>query len=345
MRVTLKDISEAADVSVSTVSNILNNRPVPYTSQMRTRILTVAKELGYRPNAVARGLRRGRTDTVGLVIPNRRYSFFSDIAIAVEKYAKRQKSHVVTVFSTDNENITSDHLDELETLAARQVDGMIIVPPGRNEHVVKAYQQLTDKRIPIVLVDQELEEIEASFVGTDDTNGARQAVSYLIGKGHRRIAHLSGAYRAVSGQRRFEGYRLALEQAGLSFDPSLVFGKSFAEEDFVPAVTQLLDSNPLPTAVFCAHDLMAAEVYKQCWYRRIRIPDQISVIGFCGFMLCEYLTPPLTTMVQPAEELARRAMQMLYANLAAGESGEDSSPCERIYLPATMVERHSVRAM
>lgn len=343
MGVTLKDISAAADASISTVSNIINQRPIPYSEETRKRVLRVAREMNYRPNSVAKGLRRGRTDTVGLVIPNRRYSFFSDIAIAVEKFAKHRLCHVVTVYCTDNEDVHDDHLAELETLTARQVDGIIIVPPGQNEHVVKAYQGLVRKDVPLVLLDQDLQEVQADFVGTDDVGSAQKAVTYLLQRGHRRVAHLSGAYKAVSGQRRLEGYRLALQQAGLAFDDSLVFGRTFAEDDFVPAVTKLLDARPLPTAVFCAHDLMAAELYKQCWQRGIRIPDDISVVGFCGFMICEYLAPPLTTMVQPVGRMAHQAMEMLFERIAADQNDEPAPQPRRIQLPAELVERHSVR--
>lgn len=340
MGATLKDISAAANASISTVSNIINRRPIPYADETRKRVLKVAEELNYRPNRVAKGLRSGRTDTVGLVIPNRRYSFFADIAIAVEKFAKQQSCHVVTVYCTDNEDVHDEHLAELETLTARQVDGMVIVPPGQNEHVIRAYQKLVKRDIPLVLMDQDLQNVHADFIGTDDIASAKQAVAYLIERGHRRIAHLSGAHRAVSGQGRLDGYRQALAQAGLAATDELVFGRTFSEEDFVPAVTQLLETRPLPTAVFCAHDLMAAEVYKQCWQRSIRIPQDISVVGYCGFMLCDYLTPPLTTMVQPVAEMAHQAMEMLFGRIA-----DDETPPEprRVYLPAELTERQSVR--
>ncbi len=345
MGATLKDISAAANASISTVSNIINRRPIPYAQETRNRVLRVAQDLNYRPNTVARGLRSGRTDTLGLVIPNRRYSFFADIAIAVEKFAKQQSCHVVTVFCTDNEEVHDEHLAELETLTARQVDGIVIVPPGQNEHVIRAYQKLVKRDIPLVLMDQDLQEVRADFVGTDDVRSARDAVEYLLSRGHRRIAHLSGAHKAVSGQGRLEGYRMALKEAGLAATDELVFGRTFAEVDFIPAVAQLLETRPLPTAVFCAHDLMAAELYKQCWQRGIRIPEDISVVGYCGFMLCEYLTPPLTTMVQPVAEMAHQAMKLLFERIAEKENPETPSEPRRVYLPAERIERHSVRSI
>lgn len=339
-RVTLKDISKLTNVSVSTVSDILNSRPISYSEPVKTRVFEAARELGYRPNAIARGLRTKKTNTIGLAIPHMSYSYFDDIAVALERYAKMRQNHVITVFTTDDQAGEAE-FDELEMLRAKQVDGMIITPFGDTEYSVSTYSRLVKTGMPIVIIDQELESVDASFVGTDDVAGARVATEYLIEKGHRRIAHLSAHHQTVTGRRRLQGYRAALEESGIGFDPSLVFGRAFEGSDNVLAVNGLLECAELPTAVFCANDLKAAELYKGCWERSLSIPEDISVIGFCGLPLSQYLTPPLTTMLQPTDALAKAAVQILFEDMRA----KGKSPRRCVYLKAELMERHSVRRL
>lgn len=338
---TLKNVSELANVSVSTVSDILNNRPISYSEPVKARVFRAASELGYLPNAIARGLRTRQTNTIGLVIPHGSYSYFDDIAVGVEQYAKLRLSHVITVFATAEKCVGEGGLEELDMLRAKQVDGMIITPSGDSQHAVAAYTHLLNMGVHFVLIDQDLESVDASFVGTDDVAGGREATQYLIDKGHRRIAHLGAYHHTVTGRRRLEGYRKALEESGIGFDPSLVFGRSYALADIAPAIDELLGLKELPTAVFCANDLKAAELYKACWERGLRIPEDISVVGFCGFSFGQYLTPPLTTMVQQTDALAKAAVDFLFDVV----EGQGKAPRRRLYLNAELSERHSVRSL
>jgi LacI family transcriptional regulator len=343
MRVTLKDISQKVNVSVSTVSDILNGRPVSYSEDLRKQVFEAVKTLNYRPNALARGLRRRQTELLGLVIPNRRYSFFADIAIGIEKYLRQRGSQAITVFTDDEVTPEGSMVKELEVLHARQVDGIILNPCQKNNYAIDLFKRFIKQGTPIVLIDQDIEGIDVPFVGTDDVWSSREAVRYLIGKGHRRIAHMSAAQGSISGARRLEGYKQALEEAGILFDPRLVFEQRYdVMGEIQNAVHQMLDMPELPTAVFCASDLFAGELYNGCYEKGLKIPQDLSVMGFGNLMISEYMVPKLTTMDQNPDELARQIVTTMFEQIEAFAEGQRSEKPVKTYVKAKLTERGSV---
>jgi LacI family transcriptional regulator len=302
--VTMHDIAESAGVSVTTVSHVINQtRPV--SEKLRVAVRGAMEELGYQPNLVARSLRRGRTHTIGMVAPDSSNPYFAEIAHAVEAAAFAQGYSVILC------NTQMDMAREAfyaNVLLEKRVDGIIFVAAGDSAQQIRALQQ---RRQPIVLVDRDVQGVAADAVTMDNTRGARQAVEHLLALGHRRIACISGPSAVTPSSRRIGGYTEALSAAGLPVDAELIVRGDFQFESGLRLADQLLDHPQPPTAIFASNDLMAVGVIHAVLRRRLRVPEDISVVGFDDIRLAAYINPALTTVAQPKELLGQTATRLL----------------------------------
>lgn len=306
----IQDIARAAGVANSTVSRALRNSPL-ISVDVREQIQRIADEMGYMPNGIAQSLQNQRTDTIGLVVTTIADPFFTDVAKGVEEIAQAAG---FSVFLSASHHSPSQEFAVIETFQRRRVDGIIVADSRISQNHV---ERLMRANVPTVLINGQTEETSGLYsVGIDDYQGAKVATEHLISLGHQRIGYIGVSNRPRSNRQRFEGYRDALLAAGASFDPALVAiappENTFYEDDAVAgqALTQPLIDQGI-TALFCYNDMLAIGVLLACRERGMVVPQQLSVVGFDDVALARYVTPPLTTVLQPQIELGQVAMQIL----------------------------------
>lgn len=333
-RVTLKDIAQAANVSQMTVSNVINGRRARASEETIKRIQTAVEELGYTPNLSARSLASNVSRLVGVLVPFTEDQnkllldnpFYAEMVSGIESALRRAGYHMMLA-GIDETNI------DLSPLAHWNVDGLIVL--GIYEEAL--YAELKKHDLPTLLIDSYVEDDHFHHLRLDDAAAAEAATRYLIGKGHERIALVTGAVR-TSGviERRFAGYRAALEAAGLAFDPDLVFDGSVSFTWGRTAASQLIAAKGV-TAAFCTADLIAAGLVAGLHGEGVQVPGDISVVGFDNISLAEMVFPALTTIDQAILSKGERAGELITRIL-----GGQDLPRETLS-PIRLVERDSVR--
>jgi len=333
-RVTSVDIARSLGLSQATVSYVLSGRgrEVGVSEGTCRRVEARARELGYRANRLARGLKEGCSRTIGVVAPCVTFAFFSQIVRGAE--AVFSANGYVTLLTHTDEDAQRER-EKLDVLCSYPVDGLLIVPAvGRGGR--QPFARLVEEKWPFVLVDKEVRGLKAPFVGSDDRAGARAVVEHLVSLGHRRIGFLCGPRTASTARARFAGYRAALVAHGLAVDESLVAGNDWSVQEGETAARKLLALRRPPTTIFACTDVSAMGVYRAAAARGLTIPRDLSVAGYADLECAALLNPPLTTVQQPAEELGRRAAEMLLAIIAGR-----SKPRPRLILPVQLVLRGS----
>jgi DNA-binding LacI/PurR family transcriptional regulator len=338
-RPTQSQIAEEAGVSRTTVSLVLNDvAGVRISPETRRRILDVARRLNYYPDAAARTLVSGRTQTIGFVLCQSPDSIFADaflpevlrgVGEAVQKSGFRVLLHSVEDVSAPEAYIGLVH--------EKHTDGIILSGPRSDDQQLS---RLKTEGFPVVLLGQ-LSNSGIPFVDVDNMGAAKQAASYLLGLGHRKVGMITNAPLAYTAAReRLAGYRQALEEAGIPIDGELTCHGNFSEESGRLAMQQLLDLPELPTAVFVASDLVAFGALVAIRQRGLTVPDDIALVGFDDVRLAHYVDPPLTTMRLPAYELGYQAATLLTQLIGGG-------PVEKreILLQTKLVVRQSCGAV
>jgi LacI family transcriptional regulator len=330
---TLHDVARAAGVSIATVSATINQSA--YVSpELQARVHTAIKELGYHPDGIARSLKKRSTQTLGLIISDISNPFFTALVRGIED-AANARGYALILCNTDE--CLEKERGYIRLLWSRRVDGLIMAPAGARED----YQRSDlEGGIPLVFIDRKLSGISADAVVVDNVGGARQAVEYLLRLGHRRIAAITGLPHISTTHERIEGYRQALESAGLRVDPTLmVCGNSRLEGGYQAART-LLALPRRPTAFFATNNLMAIGLMRAVAECGLRCPVDLSVACFDDFEWASVFHPRLTTVAQPIYDMGVKAAELLFARL---EGGRDGDPQEVILSP-TLVVRDSCAA-
>ncbi|MBN1992325.1 MAG: LacI family DNA-binding transcriptional regulator [Anaerolineae bacterium] len=301
--VTIKDIAKAAGVSHTTVSRALKNNPA-ISPETRARIQTLAQKMGYTPSAVAQSMRAQRTRTVGMVVTTIADPFVVQVVEGVESAAQQAGYSVLLCTSHDE---PKREIDVVDTLHRRRVDAIIIT----SSRVGSLYGERLDRiRVPIVLINNQGEGQYLYSVAVDDRQGAQLAVEHLLALGHRRIGYIGTVRRPRSSQRRLDGYRQALDKAGIRSEAALISPILSADDwqQGQEALAHLLAAKA--TAVFCYNDLMAIALLTACRQRKLAVPAELSVVGFDDIEPARYITPALTTVNQPRFKLGQLAMRM-----------------------------------
>lgn len=310
MAVTLQDVAHLAGVSASAVSLVLNNRPHRISEETCRLIREAAAQLHYIPNQNAVALATGQSQVLGVVIPDIRNIFFAEIVSGIEAAALEKDWNIIITSSNDSPDLT---LKNIRNLAARDVSAMLIVPASdaSEEIGIKCRQAIADFGRPVIQVDRIVPELGCSLVAIHQDEGAKTATEHLLSMGHRKIACILG-HRSTCGM-RIQGVQQALENYGLTLSPADLFQGAYTLESGYAVADQILDQGY--TAVFCFNDMMAYGFYKRCRERGIRIPEDISVVGFDDILFSDYMDVPLTAVWQPARqvglEAARRALYEL----------------------------------
>jgi LacI family transcriptional regulator len=322
--ITISDVAERAGVSVGTVSNVVN-RPDRVTESTRVRVREAIAMLGWVPNGSAATLRAGQATLVGLIVPDIRNPFFTEVARGAEDMAAANGEAIV-ICNTDW--LLSDERRALDALARQRVRGIIINPAGVDERYL---EWLTDRGIALVLLDHRRSAGHVSSVVVDDVLGGRLAGEHLLQLGHRSIALVNGPVSIPQCEDRRLGLFAALNDAGLDPERDLIEIEVEAMDAASGlAAVEALFVGPAPTAVFCANDLLAIGVMRGIRLRGLRAPDDVAVVGYDDVELAAMTDPPLTTVHQPSYELGATAYELL-------RGGE---PEQRLFSPR-LVRRES----
>jgi len=333
MAVTIKDIAEEADVSVTTVSRVLNDKP-DVSPNTRKNVLEKINELGYKPNSIARGLALQKTNTLGLIIPDISNPFFPDIARGVEDMAN-QKGYSVIFCNTDNEQ--KKEKEAIDLMKEKQVDGILLSLSTTNEKELKNLRKL---EYPIVQIDRKIPNINYPSITIDNVKSAYTATKYLIKNGHKKIAHITGDLETITGSQRLKGFKKAISEKNLNLNKSYIKNGDYSKKSGYQNMLALLKSNNPPTAVFIANDLMAVGAYQAVFKLNLSIPKDISIIGHDDIDVTKLVNPTLTTMSQPKYQLGNEAVQLLINEI---ESNKLSN--EEIILNTNLINRNSIRRL
>jgi LacI family transcriptional regulator len=305
MNVTIYDVAREASVSMATVSRVVNGNPnVKPTT--RKKVLEAIERLGYRPNAVARGLASKKTTTVGVIIPDISNIFFAELARGIEDIATMYKYNIILSNSDQNKE-KEFHL--LNTMLGKQVDGIVFM----GENITPALVEEFDRSpVPIVLAASFDEENAVPSVNINYEQATYDAVVSLLEKGNKRIGFVSGPTEEINSvNKKLEGYRRALEGAGISFDESLLVDSDFTYDSGMEAFEKLWELDEKPTAIFASSDELALGLIHAAQDKGLSIPTDVEVIGFDNTRLATMVRPTLTTVVQPTYDIGAVAMRLL----------------------------------
>ncbi len=331
---TLKSIAQKLGVSVSTVSRVINGKSVHYRISKETEelVLKAAQDLSYSPNQLARGLRLKRTHTIGYIIPDISNPFFSSIAKSVENSARKLG---YSILLCDSEESTEIESSSLKLMINRKVDGLIISPVGL---IVDHLVDISQKNIPIVLLDRYFPNLKIPFVTSNNYQGAFDAVNYLIENGHTCIACIQGLVKTSPNNDRVKGYRDAHFENNLVVNESLIVGDSFGEENGYLETKLLLKQSKLPTAIFSISNLISLGAMRAISEEGLKIPADISMISFDDQPYSRFLSTPMTTVAQQSTQIGQIATKLLIDQI---ESHRNFEP-KGIFLPTKMIIRDSV---
>jgi LacI family transcriptional regulator len=306
--VTILDIAREAGVSPSTVSRVLNGN-APVAADKRAAVLEVVEKLHYRPNAFAQGLVRGRAAAVGVLTQSIASPFYGEILLGVERGLAGSGYH--PIFASGNWQ-TEDELAALDLLSARRVDALIVLVGVLSDE----YLRRAAAELPLVIVGRSIAGLEECCLRVDDQRASYEATRYLIGLGHRRIVHIAGPSHHQDAVDRRQGYQQALADAGLPADPALIVEGNYTEQSGLLAMQALLSRAEMFSAVFAGNDQMAYGARLALFRNGIRVPDDVSLVGFDDQPGSAYSTPPLTTVRQPTYAIGQAAAQAALRLLA-----------------------------
>ncbi len=338
--ITLKTISETTNVSLTTVSRVLNgvSKKFRISAETEAKVLEAANRLGYIPNQTAINLRLKKSFSIGLVIPSLANPFFSTIASIVNQ-ALHAKGYSVLVTDCDEEEKTE--VASVKSLAARNIDGMIIIPSGKDKkHLEALYKQ----KIPVVFIDRYFKELPISYVATNHYEGAFNLVNYLIENGHQKIACIQGTHHVLPNMERVRGYKEAM--AYNNFPEFYIGGSSFTFEDGYLETKLLLQRQEKPTAILTLSDTILLGCLKALSEDGFNIPEDISLTTFDNSVYLDYLSCPVTSISQPIADIAQIAIRLLLDKIDAKTIDSEAMPKqEKILITPTIIHRKSVRKL
>lgn len=324
---TLHDVARAAGVSIATVSATIN-QTANVSPELQERVRRAIAELGYHPDGIARSLKKRSTQTLGLIISDISNPFFTSLVRGIEDVAN-SRGYSLILCNTD-EDIDKERA-YLRLLRSRRVDGLIMAAAGAVEDYHRFF---AEANTPLVFIDRKVPTVPADAVVVDNVSGARQVVEYLLRLGHRRIGAITGLPQISTTHERVEGYRQALEKAGIPVEPThMRCGNSRLEGGYQAALA-LLDLPKRPTGIFATNNLMAIGLMRAVAERDLRCPGEISVACFDDFEWASVFRPCLTTVAQPTYEMGVRAAEILFARLGRTLTGD---PKEIVLSPTLMV--------
>lgn len=331
---TIKEVAKEAGVSISTVSNVLTNKRKAYSEETARRVWEAVHRLGYRRNLIARSLVHRRTFTIGVVVEYLsgsvfRNTYFGVVLDGVLEAATQQEYHVKIIRVRPNA-----YEKAVEHIEDGSMDGVVLASLAADNPLA---QYMLKSRIPAVMAGSVLPEVAIPYVDVDDFTAVYRAVRWLMELGHRRIGIITGDLRKWSARRREQGYLMALREAGIEPHAAWRYEGDYRLEAGEAGIQYLLRAKPAPTAVVCGNDRTALGVLRVLREKGIRVPEQISVLGFDDDESAALSVPPLTTVRQPMFEIGIKATELLLQQVEQGERLQHS-----IILPTELVVRETV---
>lgn len=303
-KVTINDLARELNLSASTVSRALRNEP-RISSKTRLTVQNLANQYGYCPNPHAQGLVKKKSRLLGVILPTVDMPYFTRILDGIIQTAASAGYQIISSIS---HNKCSEEKEAIKNLLEKRVDGILAVYAGEDEDF-SAYQQIIDDDIPLIFLDRHTEELDSSYVISDDFKGALMAVEYLLSKGYKRIAHIHGPKAISISFYRFLGYKQALEKAGLKVEEDLVFQSHDGLGSQIQDLDRLKATLPEIDAIFAFNDNAAYEILKIIKAMNLSVPEDVALMGYTDEPIAKYLSPQLSTIRQPAFEIGKVATQ------------------------------------
>ncbi|GAA5444139.1 catabolite control protein A [Microbulbifer sp. NBRC 101763] len=307
MKVTINDVAERAGVSIKTVSRVINNEP-SVRSSTRARVLEVVEALNYRPNLAARNLAGTHSYSIGFIYDNPNAYYVIDMQNGILDACRAQGYELL--IHPSNAQSSTIHEELRRLVEQSRVAGLVLTPPFSESQEVINTLKAMDVEFVRIVSSHGHKVAESNCILIDDTAAAFAITQHLLDFGHKRVAYLSGGTEHFSTQGRLEGYKKALQNAGLPFDEQLVEQGEYSFDSGVKSATKLLQSGEPPTAIFAGNDEIAAGALFAARMLNIDVPEQLSIAGFEDSPFSRQTWPKLTTAHQPNEEIAQRAAEL-----------------------------------
>ena len=330
-KVTMADVAKLANVSKSTVSQYLNKRYEYMSEETRRRIAEAIEQLQYRPNVIARSLKQKSTATIGVIVFNILHMLTTQVLRAIEDMCQQHDFHVIVCNTEDDPEKEKKYID---MLWAKQVDGFIIFPTGKN---VDLYKRMIEARLPVVFVDRTVEGIDVDAVLLDNERAVQLGVHYFIEQGYKHIGLVAPPFapHVIPRTERINAFRHALREANLPIEEEWIITEQV--KHISERLDALLQRNKLPEAIFAINDLTLMEVLTFVKRRQLTIPHDIALISIDDVPFASIYTPSLTTIAQPAFEMGEKATERLFMQMDG-----DISP-QMFRLAPKLIERDSAK--
>ena len=331
-RITLKDVAKEAKVSVTIVSRVLNNYG-SFSEEIKSKVLKAVEKLNYKPDAIAQSLRTKHTKAIGVIISDVVTFFFTNLVRGIEDVAS-QSDYSVILCNSD-EDLTKER-EYLSALYERGVDGLIISPSPGNDSYLK---KLARGGTPLVLVDRKIRGLKVTTVTVDNEAGAYEAVNYLISSGHQRIGIITGLRGVTTSEERLAGYKKALKENHLPEVPELIKSGEYRREKAKEVAEEFLKMKNFPTALFVSNEPMTNGALLALRENKVKIPEEMSIIGFDDPVWASITNPALTCVSQPSYSIGTLACQSLLKEIKGAERSKTSP--EDIILKPKLIIRES----
>jgi len=333
-KVNINDIAEMTGLSITTVSRVLSGKAKQYRigKKSQEKVKEAAKKLHYVPNHFAANLRTGKSGTLALIIPSLNNPFFAGIASEIN--TEIRKLNYITIISDSDENVETEKMELLQ-LAARNIEGLIIVPCGDQwEHI----KEIQDNGIPVVCIDRYFEDLDIPYITTDNYEGAFNATKYLIENGHSQITCIQGVQTSTPNRLRIKGFMDAMKEAELKSNN--IVGDDFTFQNGYLETKLLLQQKVRPTAIFTLSNTIAMGCLKALKEEKINVPNDISLITFDDHPYLDYLSTPLSCIAQPVSDISKIAVKFLLSKIQNKEI-----TTTQVLLKPTLISRESIRAI
>ena len=331
-KININDIAEKTGLSITTVSRVLNGKAEQYRigKKSQQKIKDAAKELQYTPNHFAANLRTGRSGTIALIVPSLNNPFFAGIASEIN--AEIRKYGYITIIGDSDESYDIEKM-ELQQFMSRNIEGLIIVPCGDQSDHIKS---LHDKGLPIICIDRYFEDLDISYVSTDNYDGAFNATKHLIENGHSIITCIQGLLHSTPNRLRVKGFKDAMESSGLlSYN---IVGDDFTVQNGYLETKLLLQHSEKPTAILTLSNTIAMGCIKALKEENKKIPDDISLITFDEHPYIDYLSTPLSCIAQPVSDISKIAVKFLLSEIK-----DNNFKKNQILLKPKIIYRKSIK--
>ncbi|GIP16400.1 HTH-type transcriptional regulator DegA [Paenibacillus montaniterrae] len=333
MKITIYDVAEKAGVSIATVSKVINNTG-RISEKTRKKVMQIMDELEYQPSVVASALSGKSTFTLGLTLPDLANPYFAELARAIEDQGRK---HGFNVFICSTDNDADKEEEYYQLFMKKRVDGIIMVSRDKQNVVVK---KILSEKVPLVMIAREIFSAPVTSVMVDDYYGGMQAGQHLLQQGHQNIAVIVENLTELGSKERLRGCVDAMKEAQLELDPQLVIEGGYTLESGKAAMKQLLQQKQRPTAVFACNDILAIGAIQAVREGGLKVPDDISIVGYDNTILATIIDPPLTTVAQPMQEIGERSVALLVQQIQSKETVR-----QRVLLMPDLVVRQSTRTI